>query len=65
MTLIINGKEQPYTHTSLQALLSELGYRADNVATAVNGVFISKIQRAHITLEQGDEIEILAPMQGG
>lgn len=54
------------TSTTLAALLSELGYDPSaKVATAVNGDFVPKPQRAARSLSEADRIEIVAPKQGG
>jgi sulfur carrier protein len=35
------------------------------VATALNGNFVTIGQRVTTTLSDGDQLEVLAPMQGG
>jgi sulfur carrier protein len=46
-------------------LVIELGYEDVPVATAVNRKVVRKVERAATPLHQGDQIEILIPMQGG
>jgi sulfur carrier protein len=49
----------------LSDVLSELGYGAVTVATAVNGTFVAATRRASTTLSAGDAVEVLTPRQGG
>lgn len=65
MKITLNGVEREITESSLVEALVELGYCAGPIATAVNGEFIPKTQRAGIVLNEGDRIEVVAPMQGG
>ncbi len=47
------------------AALSELGFTSEAMATALNGCFVPRDERATTVLNEGDQLEILAPMQGG
>jgi sulfur carrier protein len=51
--------------TTLSALLEELAYDHDFLATARNGDLIVAEKRTACRLADGDRIEILSPMQGG
>lgn len=56
------------TATTLSALLSELGYDAEDggpVATALNEVFVPASARDATTVAEGDRLEVLSPRQGG
>ncbi|OOL19722.1 hypothetical protein AL01_01805 [Bombella intestini] len=65
MSLIqVNGQVHALV-PSLSILLTELGLEQAVVATALNGDFIPAGQREQIVLKAGDQVEILAPMQGG
>ncbi|MEX3008476.1 sulfur carrier protein ThiS [Hoeflea sp. TYP-13] len=64
-TLEVNGERAVVSAQDLGALLDELSYEGEWLATAVNGVLITKDERAGFALNEGDRIEILAPMQGG
>lgn len=66
MKVILNGEEQPLeiNHTIL-SLLNLTGYSEKLVAVAVNGTFIPKTSYTEIRINDGDKIEIVAPMQGG
>ena len=65
MRLEVNGAVQDITATTLSEALTELGWDAARVATALNGTFVSRDTRATTVLKEGDRLEVLAPMQGG
>ena len=65
MTLLCNGAPQEIAARTLVEALAELGYAGRIVATAVNGDFVPARKRAEVTLNEGDRIEVVAPMQGG
>ncbi|MEI4548497.1 sulfur carrier protein ThiS [Pseudoalteromonas spongiae] len=65
MNLIINGaKREVEIDTTLLALLAQLG-ASEPYAVAVNQSFVPREQCEGITLADGDQIEILSPIQGG
>lgn len=66
MKIKINGnpKNLP-APLDIAALLSEGGYEGKLVAVARNGEFVPRQSYGETILEDGDEIEIVAPMQGG
>ena len=63
--LSVNGEPTQSAAPTLAALLVELGYAEAKVATAVNGEFVAAVARADRSLAAGDQIEIVAPRQGG
>jgi sulfur carrier protein len=65
MNIIINGQRQTVNAASLADLLEGLEHDAQCVATAVNGDFVARDERARYRLQDGDHIDIVAPMQGG
>lgn len=65
MTIVLNGEKVEINAVSLNEVLNELGYKDAKIATAVNEVFIPETLRSTISLNDGDRLEILAPMQGG
>lgn len=64
MKITVNGTAQEVSAGTLEALLTELAY-GGKVATAVNGAFVAAGARAACALQAGDQVEILAPQQGG
>ncbi len=65
MRVEINGDARQVESTDLAALLAELQKPARGIATALNGAFVPATARASTPIQEGDQIEILAPMQGG
>ncbi|MEM0922705.1 MAG: sulfur carrier protein ThiS [Pseudomonadota bacterium] len=65
MQIIVNGTAHNTAAGTLAALVEELGHDAGVVATALNGEFAPRSDRAGTSLAEGDRVEILAPMQGG
>ena len=65
MTLTVNGETQTVEAATLADLVERLGFADAVVATALNGSFVTAASRADAPLNQGDRVEILAPMQGG
>lgn len=50
---------------SVAEILRESGYGVTSVAVAVNHDFVPRSEYEAVQVDSGDEIEILAPMQGG
>lgn len=65
MKLELNGEAMETRAETLAAVLSEAGFGGAVVATAVNGTFVPAPLRDAHRLQSGDQIEVLAPMQGG
>ncbi len=65
MQVLVNGE---VTHTEVETLadlLGQLDYTDASVATAVDCVFVAAGQRAAWRLQEGQRIDIVAPIQGG
>ncbi len=65
MKIFVNDEQKQVGAKTLSALLKELDYEGDWLATAVNGELVSADERDLFKLNNGDKIEILSPMQGG
>ncbi len=65
MRIRINGEPRDIAAPTLEALLGELGYGDQLVATALNQTFVRAKDRSETQLRDGDAVEILAPKQGG
>lgn len=65
MQIDVNGVTFTVLARSLAEVLIELGFDGAALATAVNGIFVPAAARAGTVLQNGDRIEVLAPMQGG
>ena len=64
--LSINGetRELPESIT-IQEMLKELGYDNQWLGIAINTEFISKDKHQETIIKEGDQIDILSPIQGG
>ena len=66
LKIILNGEamtlEQPMTLAELQ---TKLNFKAGEVAVAVNHNFVPRSKYDSFQIEDQQEIEIVAPMQGG
>lgn len=65
MQIEVNGAAVTTTAPTLAALIDERGLDAACVATALDGDFVPRDQRAATALYPGARVEVLAPMQGG
>lgn len=65
MKITVNGSRHEVGADSLAALLDELGYGTEKVATALNESFVPSAARSGTALSPGDRVEIVAPRQGG
>jgi sulfur carrier protein len=65
MRILVNGAWHEVDAAELAGALGELGYAERTVSTAVNGSFVATSARERTRLNEGDRVEVLAPMQGG
>lgn len=66
MNLIVNGKSHKHTGDgSLIALLSELQANPQQVAVMINNEVVKNSDKETISLQEGDEIEIITYAAGG
>ncbi|HBF60009.1 MAG TPA: thiamine biosynthesis protein ThiS [Methyloceanibacter sp.] len=65
MQILVNGERFTTEASSLDELCGVLGFAGARIATAVNGCFVATAARARTQLSEADEIEIVAPRQGG
>lgn len=64
--ITFNGKPYQTEAKTLAGLLTEQGYEPNSrVATAVTGQFVAKHIRDSHLINDGDQVEVVAPMQGG
>lgn len=64
MQILVNGEPVATDARTLAELCATLGF-AQAVATAVNGSFVASAKRELTPLAPKDEVEIVAPRQGG
>ena len=65
MRIELNGKPTETGAGTLAELILEQGFDPASVATALDGEFVARGQRATAALRSGVRVEVLAPMQGG
>jgi sulfur carrier protein len=65
LSLVVNGETREVAASTLADALEALGYAGQRVATAVNGSFVAQRDRSSTLLSAGDQVEIVAPRQGG
>ncbi|WP_299668901.1 sulfur carrier protein ThiS [uncultured Ruegeria sp.] len=64
MKIVLNGETREVVASTLSDLLAECEF-SGGVATAVNEDFVPAALRGRQVLQDGDRIEVVAPMQGG
>ncbi len=65
MKITLNGEAREIASCDLDALLLELDYRPEAVATALNREFVPRGARAQTAIVEGDAVEVVSPMKGG
>ena len=65
MQILLNGERFASDARNLDELCATLGFAEAKVATAVNGCFVAAATRGRTALAEADEVEIVAPRQGG
>ena len=65
MKISINGVLTNVTAKNLETILDEAGYGDTRVATAVNGSFVPTERRVEFEIQEGDQLEVVTPRQGG
>lgn len=65
MKIIVNAVPHEVQGQMLTAALTELGFTSPAIATALNGDFVPRDAHDTTRLNDGDRVEVLAPMQGG
>lgn len=65
MKILLNGEAFATDAKTLDELCARLGFAEAKIATAVNGSFVAAPSRGATKLAEADEIEIVAPRQGG
>ena len=65
MQILLTGEPFVTDARDLASLCAALGFADARIATAVNGKLVAAPSRAATALADADEIEIVAPRQGG
>lgn len=65
MRIVLNGEACDIKSTMLDQVLIELGYNSTSIATALNDAIVHKQARVKTKLNEGDRLEVVAPIGGG
>jgi sulfur carrier protein len=66
MIITINGQRKNVNCApDIRSILDAEGFEGKLVAVARNGEFVPRVTYANTELQDGDALEIVAPMQGG
>ena len=65
MRVTVNGEPREISASRVDALLSELEYEGTHFAIALNYDVLPRSRWALTPIQNGDEIEIITPRQGG
>ena len=66
MKIRVNGEiREAESPCSVADMLDRFGYTAGEVAVAVNGEFVPRSIHPRQAVEDGDELDIVAPQVGG
>ena len=66
MEISVNGKKETLLENlSVRALVEQLGYTKKGFAVAINMTFVPIAKYEETIINEGDKIDILAPVQGG
>jgi sulfur carrier protein len=63
--VIVNGRTLVTAAKTVSDLVAAQDFTGAKIATAVNGHFVPEGRRATTLLNPGDQVEIVAPRQGG
>jgi sulfur carrier protein len=65
MRILLNGEYCDVKGTTLDQILIECDYINPAIATAVNDTIVHKQARVGTVLNEGDRLEVVAPIGGG
>jgi sulfur carrier protein len=65
LQILLNGERIAIDARNLDELCAKLGFAGAKIATALNGSFVAASARGRTALAEADEVEIVAPRQGG
>jgi sulfur carrier protein len=65
MRIVLNGQNCDVNSTTLDQILIESNYINSAIATALNDTIVHKQDRVGTVLNEGDRLEVVAPIGGG
>ena len=60
-----NERRECDVNLALAELLPLWGFECEKIAIAINGDFVPRSQYGDLRLNAGDQVDVLAPVQGG
>jgi sulfur carrier protein len=65
MLIVLNGQNCDVKSTTLDQILIECNYINSAIATALNDTIVHRQARVETVLNEGDRLEVVAPIGGG
>jgi sulfur carrier protein len=65
MRVTVNGEQKEVAAGTIAALLGEMEFEGTHMAIAVNFQVVPRARWTETALNNGDQIEIITPRQGG
>ena len=66
MKVLVNGQTHQFeTSMTISGVLDVLGYKRGTVSVALNQTFVTRNDHDVTFVKDGDELDIVAPRQGG
>ncbi len=65
MRVTVNGETREVAARDLRGLLGEMEYEGKHMAVAINYQVVPRARWPETALNDGDQIEIITPRQGG
>jgi len=66
LTLSLNGETvQCEPASNITLLLDQEGYETQKIAVAINGDFVPRSRYGEVTLNNGDEVDVIQAVGGG
>lgn len=64
--VMLNGEPRTLPQATVLAdALEQWGYRCERIAVAINGEFVARGEYAQRLINARDELDVVAPVQGG
>lgn len=65
MHILVNGDRVEVTRLALTDVLESLGYQCNKIVVAVNQEFVGKESWSTYRVQDGDQLDVLSPIEGG
>lgn len=65
MHILVNGDKVEVTKLPLTDVLESLGYQCNKIVVAVNQEFVAKECWSDYRIQDGDQLDVLSPIEGG